>query len=448
MEEQIAEQKEEFSNDLVRFSANRKADCIIEFDVHASTSLIEKEHKQAVKAVAKQVSLPGFRKGRAPEELIVKKFPKDVDQKWQQLIADAAFKECIKISKHPILQGSNKVSFTMKQHDLKKGAHLTLQFETEPVIPSVDPKLIEIKEITRPEVNKEKVDETIRQVQLFFAEWAPVEGRPVKEGDFVLLDVEVVETSTPEKVFENTRFEVSDKYMAKWMQDLVLGQKQGSSLEGISKPDDTLSEKEKEEFAHKKTRVTIKKIETATVPDLNEDFAKKLGVASVEDLFTNIEKMLHKQADAHVTEKLRDQVSDELLKKFHFDLPKTLVQKETEFRLKQLYQDPDFEDHWKRIPNTERRNMVESIYLHAEKAVRMFYLCRKIISEAKISVSPKDLPKRPTTPLEALLQPQSFLQPQPENEPHQAEAFSKLILEKAQDYIISKASSPSETTVA
>ena len=49
----------------------------------------------------------------------------------------------------------------------------------------------------RPEVNEEKVEETIRQVQLFFAEWKHITDRPVQEGDFVLLDVDVIEEDPP-----------------------------------------------------------------------------------------------------------------------------------------------------------------------------------------------------------------------------------------------------------
>jgi hypothetical protein len=39
----------------------------------------------------------------------------------------------------------------------------------------------------------------------------------------------------------------------------------------------------------------------------------------------------------------------------------------------------------------------------------MFYMCRKIISDAKLNVSPLDLPKPPTTPLELLMDPEQML---------------------------------------
>ena len=65
----------------------------------------------------------------------------------------------------------------------------------------------------------------------------------------------------------------------------------------------------------------------------------------------------------------------------------------------------------------------------------MFYLCRKIVSEANIRISAEDVPSAVSTPLEILLNPQN---PNHSNHPEieHAEAYSRLILEKAEDWII------------
>jgi len=68
----------------------------------------------------------------------------------------------------------------------------------------------------------------------------------------------------------------------------------------------------------------------------------------------------------------------------------------------------------------------------------MFYLCRKILSDAKINISPSDIHKAPDSPLEMLLGERQD-HPQGNTEVHQAEAFSRLLLEKAEDYLIAHA---------
>ncbi len=66
---------EELVSDDVRVSIQKKPACLVEFHVRASKRLVEKARLDAVKAVNKEVSLPGFRKGKSPDAMILKKFP-------------------------------------------------------------------------------------------------------------------------------------------------------------------------------------------------------------------------------------------------------------------------------------------------------------------------------------------------------------------------------------
>ncbi len=208
--EQAAIEPQAHQNDKVRFTVHHKPSCIVEFDIEGLEPLVKSAHKKAIRVIAKEVSLPGFRKGKAPDEMILKNFPQEVDKEWQQEIANIAFQECHKLSTIPVLHRDAKITYKMKSHS-PSGALLVLSFETEPKIPHVDPKLIQLKPVKRPEVSDDKIEETIRQVQLFFAQWHHVKDRPVQEGDFVLLDVDVIEETPATPLFSHTRFEVDRK---------------------------------------------------------------------------------------------------------------------------------------------------------------------------------------------------------------------------------------------
>jgi trigger factor len=436
--EQAATDNQALQNENVRFTVHHKPACIVEFDVEALEPLVKNAHKKAAKAIAKEVTLPGFRKGKAPEELIIKNFSKEVDKEWQQEIANTTFQECGKMSKIPILHRDAKVTYKMKSHS-SSGALLVLSFETEPKVPYVDPKLLHLKTIKRPEVNEDKINETIRQVQLFFAHWEHVKDRPVQENDFVLLDVDVIEGTPPTSLFSNTRFEVTEKSMAQWMRQLVLEKNTGDSIEGVSVPDQDASEEDKENLKPKQVRVTIKSIDTAALPSLDDDFVKKLGVSSVAEMRVNITDLLNKQADAHVLEAQREQVSEFLLKEYPFDLPTTLIEKEAQFRFRQLLQDSDFQKYWGGLSADSRKKTAQMIYQQSEKAVKIFYLCRKIISDASIQILPTDVPPPSTSALELLLNPQKMFHHSRNTEVEHSEAFSRLVLEKAEDFVIRNA---------
>ncbi len=430
---------EEFRGGDVLFTVHRKPKCMVEFAVEAQEELVQKARRAALKKVGKQVSHPGFRKGKVPEQVLLKSYPEEIDKEWQHEIATLAFQECEKLANIPVLHREAKISFECKSHS-EKGAVLTLSFETEPEVPMVDPKVIELKKHTRPEVNEEKVKETIRQTQFFFAKWETVEGRAVEQGDFVLLDLDVIEEDGSSKpLFSHTRFEVVEKSMAQWMRSLLLGMNVGDVKEGVSVPDQDEKLHGQEDLQPKKVRIKLIAIEKAELPPVDDAFAQKLGISTVKALQTRIAELLNKQADAHVREDLRQQISEALLAKFPFELPQTLVHKEAEFRLRQISQEPDFVKYWKGLSEEKQKELIETIYQQSEKAVKIFYLCKKIVDEANISITPSDVPAAPDEPLELLLGMRRHHHHMRNPEVEHAEAFARLVLEKAEDYIIERA---------
>ena len=430
----------EYANNLLKIKVHRKPNCKVELEVEAAAPLVKEAHKKAVKLVGKEVVIAGFRKGKAPEELVAKHYPKPIESEWQKTTSDAALKEALKLIKIPLLNNELKIGYNVKSLSLSEGAKLIFFFETEPTIPTIDPKEITLKTVERPLVNEDKVNETIRQLQLFFAEWTPVFDRGIQEGDFVMLDVDIIEEDPPRKLFADVRFEVTDRSMAKWMKNIILGHRKNEIVEGVSVPDDDASAKDKETLKPQKVRVVIKHVEQATLPELTDDFAQKMGTPSVEVMKTNVENLLNQKADAHVLEKQREEVSEILLTKYPFDVPSSLIDREVRFRLQQLVQDAEYLKHWNNMTSEAKKRTVASISEQSNKAVRMFYLCRKTLADAKISISPQDLPKVADTPLDMLLGPHREENPQEDTEVQEAEAFSRLLLEKAEDYIIAHAS--------
>ena len=184
--------------------------------------------------------------------------------------------------------------------------------------------------------------------------------------------------------------------------------------------------------------MTIKAIEQANFPELNDAFASQLGVKDIKELDTKIETLLNKKADEHLREAKREQVTEFLLS-HHFEIPHSIIEKETQFRLQQMIQDPSFKKKWDESTEDQRRDLVNNVKNQAEKAVRIFYLCRKIAADQNMSVTPQDLPLTATEPLESLLYPTA--QPHDPKQPDvkQAEAYSRVLLEKTEDWIIAHA---------
>ncbi len=277
MDTQQSSEGHEFSSETLKVKIHRKPHCKVELEVETNPAIVEKARESAAKLVGKEVTIAGFRKGKAPTDLVEKKYSKQIDAEWEKAIANAVLHQALQLVQIPVLNNEMKIGYNVKSCSLTEGSKLILFFETEPTIPTIDPKEITLKTVERPAVNEEKVSETIRQLQLFFAEWTPIKDRGVQEGDFVILDVDTIEEEPHRNLFSDIRFEVTNRSMAKWMKELILGHHTHEALEGISVPDETASEEDQKSLKPQKVRVVIKKIETATLPELTDAFAQNIG---------------------------------------------------------------------------------------------------------------------------------------------------------------------------
>lgn len=435
----MTEQKE-FKSDTVTFTLERKPECKVEYKVKASPAVVKKARVSAIKSVSKEVSIPGFRKGRAPDHLIVKKFEEPVNERWDKAIADEVFRECQKLAHTPLLSNDAQISFNIDKRSIEEGAEMTYTFETEPVVPEISLSGLEIEEVKRETIDEKKIEENIKDIQSYFATWEKVEGRAAKEGDHAVIDVDIIEETPAKQALSNARFELKKDKMAKWMHEMLIGMKPGDVKEGVSKPDEDASAKDKETMPPKKVRLTLKAIEAPKYPPLDDALAQKMGAKSAKEMRENLEKLLNKRADDHVQREYREQMSAFLLEKYPFELPQTLLQKETQFRIKQLVQDPTFQQKLMGMNDEERKAAIKDIEVQGEKAVRLFYISRKIIQDNKIQISPSEVQRNINTPLEAMFSDQSDLYNAKEQSQEQrAIATSRLILSKAEDFLISKA---------
>jgi trigger factor len=422
----------EFSNNQVKVHVHYKPHCLVELEVHASPEMIQKARQNALKSVKKSVSLPGFRKGKAPDELITKKFTAQIEKELHQELADLAYREAQTLTQVPRLNNNAEISYNLKKM-ADTSAELSFTFETEPTPPSVDPSLFVAKSIDRPQVTQKEIDEAVRQMQYFYAEWAPITDRPVEEGDLILINLDTRdESGNWSQVFNHVRFEVSHERMANWMQNLVKGAKAGDVLEGLSEPDADATEEEKNTFKPKPIRLTILKAEKVTLPPLDEEFAKKVGAPNPEAMVKAVTDLLNSQADSKVLGEKREQINDFLIETYPFDLPNSLVMTETKHRLAQAMQNRPFKDSWDRSSQEEKKEIVKRLENESSQAVRLFFLSHSIVQEAKIPITHKLIAD------EAAVTLQSFGKPQTEQIPKEvyALALSKVVLTQAQNHIL------------
>lgn len=308
----------EFKNQSYSGSVERLPNCIARFKVKINNDEVKNLKSRASKAINKEVSVPGFRKGKAPDDLILKQYGKHVDQEFREVAIRAAAKEAMDGTKlYPIKQD---IGLEVERfHPEEDGVEVTFRYEIFPEVPDVKLDGIKLEPVELKKFDEKELEQTLRQIQLYHGHFHEVKDRPVQEDDFVIVDIDVID-EPPFKAYENSRFQMTERGMPAWARKMVIGHKIGESVEGMSEKEKDSTE---EGFVPRKCRITIKDIQTAHLPEVDDELAKKAGVQTVDELKKNIRDQQEKQHGQERQNALRNQVREFLKANYVFDIPAT-----------------------------------------------------------------------------------------------------------------------------
>lgn len=372
-----AEEIKKFDNDNISVEAHLEPGCQVKLDVLVHKEFVTKSYQDALHRVRKEVSLPGFRKGKAPDSLIITHYAKAIDNEWRDVLLNNAFQEVIKLTPYAPLKANAK---SIKSHlkeikSAKEEARLSYEFEYAPEAPSIDLSKISISKPKEISIGDDQIDAKIEEARLSLATWEDVLDRTVEEEDFVRLDLAEIKEGEEIPDFTDQRFQVTPSKMAPWLRTLVVGMRVGESKEGMSSPDEAfLEEEDKSKFQPSLFKVTVNKIEKPILPDLDEAFAKRVGVNSMEEVKTAIRRQLEHHARSEQNQKLLKEIEDHLTREYSFDLPKSLIEKDS-----------------KMLAEQDEEGAEKKSRLQAKNRLTLYYLLRKYNAEHNISVTNEDL---------------------------------------------------------
>jgi len=143
----VSVQQNEYKNDNLHVKASREPGSRVKLQIDVSPLASQAAYKKAIKNVNKEVTMPGFRKGKAPDNYIVQNYKSHVDQEWKDVLVNIAFQEAIDLVKiYPF--GKNSVQRpTIKEASPENGASIVIEYEAEPEVPEVKIDELTVKKI-------------------------------------------------------------------------------------------------------------------------------------------------------------------------------------------------------------------------------------------------------------------------------------------------------------
>lgn len=388
----------EFKNEKLHIQLIVEPGCQIKVDVEVAPELSSSSYQEAIKKIRKEVSLPGFRKGKAPEALLIKNYGSAIDKQWKECLLQDAFSEAIRLSGYyPLKSAAKSIKTAVKEINEASGpAKLHFEYEAEPKVPSIDLNLIKLAPKEPAPINEEEVEEFLLQSQLAYATWEIEENRPAQTEDFVRLDIEKIHGDHTHMEFSDKRFQITDKKMSRWLRELVIGLSIGGTAEGISAPEEALDsdidEETKATFKPTPYKVTLKAIEKPTLPELNDEFAQKIGGKDLNDVREKIRLQLQKRAEEKLKEERSEEIEEILVTQYDFDLPKSALEKEQklieEVKIRQLRGNQQCSDT---DLTNEMSEAKQKANIEGKRHLQLFYLLREYTHKNNIAVTQNEM---------------------------------------------------------
>ena len=296
--------------------------------------VVTKEVDVRLKRVARQVKIDGFRPGKVPMNIEAQRYGYSTQFEVMNDTVGEAFAVATNEAK---LRVAGQPRITEKEGAPEGQMQFEAIFEVYPEVKFADMGSVEVETVSA-EVTDAAIDKTIdilRKQRRTFAQ-RPADGAAA-DGDRVTIDFEGKIDGEPFSggKAEDFQFLVGEGQMLKEFEDAVRGMKSGESKTfPLAFPADYHGK----DVAGKTADflVTVKKIEAAHLPEVNEALAKSLGIAdgTVEGLRADIRKNLEREVKFRLLSRNKAAAMEALVSKAELDLPQAIVQSEVE-RLKE-----------------------------------------------------------------------------------------------------------------
>jgi len=380
----------------MKVSVKNTGACRQTLKIEVPAESVATERAELLTYYSKGVAVPGFRKGHAPKALVEKKFAKDMAADLKDRVVPKFYHEAIAKEKVKVV-----AVVDVSEPELLDGKPLkfevTVDVQPEFKLPKYEGISIKAE---KTDVSEKQVDETLQSILRQHATYEDVEGRAAKEKDMVQVSYESTIGGQPleEKVPQARGMgrgngywiTCDDESFLPGMGKALIGAKVGDKKDVTVKFPEGFIVKElagmKAEF-----KVEVTGLRETKLPELNEEFLKKIHVESVEELRKNIREHLEESAKNKEKSRQQDAVCDFLLGKTKLDVPESAVKEQARNLTYELARQCMMSGMSQEQIKAQSEDMFKESQEKAVEQVKLRYIIMAIADEEKIAVSDQEI---------------------------------------------------------
>jgi trigger factor len=349
---------------------------------------IASEVESRLRRLSRTVRADGFRPGKVPMSVVSQRYGYSVHSEVLNDKVGQVFNEAVNEAK---LRVAGNPRITEKEGAPEGEVAFDATFEVYPEVKIGDLGAAEVERATT-EVTDEAVEKTIdilRKQRRTFQQRPAAEAAAV--GDRVTIDFSGTVDGVPFEggKAEGFQFVIGEGQMLEQFDAAVRGMKSGDSK---TFPLQFPADYQGKDVAGKEAdfMVTLKKIESQHLPEVDEAFAKALGIAggTVDSLRADVRKNLEREVKFRLQARNKASVMDALVKVAELEVPKSLVAGETERMVEQMRGDLKKRG----VKDAETAPIpAEMFQAQAERRVRLGLVVGELVRTQNLQAKPDQL---------------------------------------------------------
>ena len=373
-------------------NTENKNEVKLTFNVEAEK--FEEAMKKVYTKTAKYFNIPGFRKGKAPMQLVERQYGPAIfyEDAFNELVPDI-YDEAIKENK---IEAVSKPNIDIVQMEKGKELIFTAIVETKPAVELGKYKGIEIKKIEYTTTDKD-IEHELGHMAERNSRLITIEDRPVQKGDITTIDFEgsVDGVNFEGGKAENHELEIGSNTFIPGFEDQIIGMKLEEEKDiKVKFPEDYFSK----DLAGKDAifKVKLHEIKKKELPKIDDEFAKDV---SEFDTLEELKNSIKEKLDTENQNKAKYETEEEAIKvvcnNTNLDIPKGMIELEIDNMIKDMetrlsYQGLKLNQYLQMMGKTEN-DIRENFKEQAEKSIKSRLILEAIVKAEKFNVSPEEL---------------------------------------------------------
>ncbi len=368
-----------------------------ELEVEVNAEDFEKAVNKAFLKNAKKISIPGFRKGKAPRAFIEKYYGENVF--YEDAVNDIypkALEDAIDEAKLDVI--NDKIDFDVLKIG-KDGFAFKAVITVKPEVEIENYKGIEIKP-KKVEVTQEDIDKEIEKVRERNSRMVTVEGRNAEEGDIAVFDFKgfVDGVAFPGGEAENYSLKLGSGQFIPGFEDQMIGHAQGEEFDvNVTFPE----EYQEASLAGKPAvfKIKLHEIKKRELPELDDEFVKDVSeLDTLDEYKKSVEKQLFDLKTREADMDADDQMIDKTIALLKAEIPEAMFENKVEETIREFAYKLQSQglsiDSYMKYTGMDADKFKAQFRPQAERQVKLRLALEKIAELEGLKATPEDIEEK------------------------------------------------------